>query len=293
MVDSKRHSSAVARGDEEHAPGLSAVSTDTAPTLATPATVSRFADLSWTAELLYLLTWRDLKVRYQGTALGFFLSVAMLLGMVLYFALSKVVRFDVPDYQLFLLAGLFPWYWFQSSVISAIGSFTGNGNLIKKVRFPRYVLPLSIIANNTVHFVLSLPVLILFSLIFASGPDWTWLIGIPLISLIQLVLITGASLAAGTINVFFRDLEHLAEVFLTLLFYLTPVIYPLDLVPEEYETLLMLNPMTSLIEGWHDVIVNNDLPGFEIWPSVVLSVVVLGIGSALYARLQRHFADVL
>ncbi|MEX2238411.1 MAG: ABC transporter permease [Dehalococcoidia bacterium] len=274
---------------------MSAISAHPAQPNAAVPERSRAAHLGWTIELLFLLTWRDLKVRYQGTVLGFFWSVArpLLLGTVLYFALSKVVRFDVPNYQLFLLAGLFPWFWFQGCVMSATGAFAGNGQLIKKVRFPRYVIPLSIIANNTVHFLLSLPVLVLFSVIFASGPSWEWLVAVPLLALIQLVLIVGSSLVVGTVNVFFRDLEHLTEVALTLLFYVTPIIYPLDEVPDGYKPYLLINPMTSLIEAWRDVLVENKLPGLEIWPALLLSVVVLALGTFLYTRLQQHFADVL
>ena len=293
MVDSVRRSRRIAQ--EESSARLSAISASTVPSSAEIGRRSTFEHLSWTAGLLYLLTWRDLKVRYQGTVLGFLWSVCkpLLLGTVLYFALSKVVRFDVPNYQLFLLAGLFPWSWFQGCVMSSTNAFAGNGNLLKKVVFPRYVIPLSIIANNTVHFVLSLPVLLLFSVIFASGPNWTWLVAIPLLSVVQLVLILGCSLLVGTINVFFRDLEHLTEVGLTLLFYVTPIIYPLDLVPEEYKPFLLLNPMTALIEGWHDVLVDNDLPSLDIWPAFLLSVVLLGLGVWVYNKLQRHFADVL
>jgi lipopolysaccharide transport system permease protein len=280
---------------EESSARLSAISATTAQSGAGIKERSLSEHLSWTLGLLYLLTWRDLKVRYQGTVLGFLWSVCkpLLLGTVLYFALSKVVRFDVPNYQLFLLAGLFPWSWFQGCVMASTNAFAGNGNLLKKVVFPRYVIPLSIIANNTVHFVLSLPVLLLFSIIFASGPNWTWLVAIPILSVIQLVLILGASLLVGTINVFFRDLEHLTEVGLTLLFYVTPIIYPLDLVPDEYKPFLLLNPMTALIEGWHDVLVDNDLPNLDIWPALLLSLLLLGVGTYAYNKLQRHFADVL
>lgn len=293
MVDSVRRPERFAQ--EESSARLSAISASTVQARAGIGKRSLVEQLSWTAGLLYLLTWRDLKVRYQGTVLGFLWSVCkpLLLGTVLYFALSKVVRFDVPNYQLFLLAGLFPWSWFQGCVMSSTNAFVGNGNLLKKVVFPRYVIPLSVIANNTVHFILSLPVLLLFSIIFASGPNWTWIVAIPILSAIQLILILGSSLLVGTINVFFRDLEHLTEVALTLLFYVTPIIYPLDLVPESYKPFLLINPMTALIEGWHDVLVDNELPGLDIWPAFLTSLVVLGLGVFIYNKLQRHFADVL
>ncbi|MPZ22995.1 MAG: ABC transporter permease [Dehalococcoidia bacterium] len=294
LVDSERRRGRAA--PEERSSRLSTATSNPAAAAAEIGSTQRSrGGLAWTIDLLFLLTWRDLKVRYQGTILGFFWSVTkpLLLGLVLYFALSEVVRFDVPNYQLFLLAALFPWFWFQTCVMSAIGSFTGNGNLLKKVSFPRYVLPLSMIANHSVHFALSLPVLAAFSLIFADAPGWAWIIGIPLLSLIQVVLISGLSLLVATINVFFRDLEHLTEVAMTLLFYVTPIIYPLDLVPDRYQWILLINPMTCLIEGWRDVLVDNRLPGLELWPAVALSAVLLAAGAFMYRRLERHFADVL
>ena len=203
-------------------------------------------------ELLYLLTFRELKLRYQDTFFGFLWSLIrpLLQGAVLFVVLRKFIRIDVPDYHLVLLAGLFPWTWFQTSLVIAVSSFAGNGALIKKVYFPRFVLPLATVMNNGVQYALSIPVLVLLLLAGGYTPNWTWLVGIPYLLAVEMLLIMGVVLFIASLDVYFRDLEHLTDVFVGLIwFYLTPVIYPLSLVPEKYHNLVLLNPMASLIEG--------------------------------------------
>ena len=253
------------------------------------------AGRSW--ELLYLLIRRDLKLRYQDTALGLLWSLLkpLALGAVLYVALSKFVRIDVPGepYHLVLLAGLFPWIWFQTSVFLATPSFAGNGALIKKVRFPRFVLPFSTVLNTGVHFLLAILILIILLAVSGRHPSAAWLIGFPILAIVQLALLTGTILLLASIDVFFRDLEHLIEVFLTLLFYSTPVIYPLDKVPERWQPLLQINPLTSLIESWRELFLHNSLPSADLWPALVFSLGALLVGGAVFQRLEPGFADAL
>ncbi|MGB2693802.1 MAG: ABC transporter permease [Dehalococcoidia bacterium] len=246
-------------------------------------------------ELLYLLTQRDLKLRYQDTALGFLWSMAkpLALGMVLYFALQKVVRIQVPDYHLVLLSGLFPWVWFQTSVFLATGAFAGNGALIKRVRFPKFVLPFSTILNTGIHFLLAIPILIILLGISGKAPSPTWLLGIPILVTIQLGLLMGVILFVASIDVYFRDLEHLTDVFLTLLFYSTPIIYPLSRVPDEWRWVVLMNPLASLIEGWRDLFLHNQLPGLDIWPAVVFAIGALLVGGLVFRRLEPGFVDAL
>ena len=174
-----------------------------------PIVIARYRR-TW--ELLFLLTARDLKLRYQDTVLGFVWSVIkpLLLGAVLYFILSHVTKIqtDIP-YQLVLLPALFPWSWFQTSTLMATPAIASNGNLIKKVHFPRYVLPFSIVANNMVHFLLTIPIITIFVLASGRQPNYTWLIGIPLLTLVELALLLGTVLILSSIDVYFRDLEHL------------------------------------------------------------------------------------
>jgi ABC-type polysaccharide/polyol phosphate export permease len=248
-----------------------------------------------TWELLYLLTLRDLKLRYQDTVFGLLWSLMkpLALGAVLYVALSVFVRVDVEDYQLVLLTALFPWVWFQSSALLATGSFAGNGALLKKVPFPRFVLPFSTILNSGFHFFLSIPVLIIVLLLSDRHPDATWIVGVPVLAAVQLALLMGLVLLAASMDVYFRDLEHLVEVFLSLLFYVTPILYPLSIVPDEWQPVLKINPLTSLIEAWRDLFMNNQLPGLDLWPALLFTGGALAVGIWVFRKLEPGFADAL
>ena len=213
---------------------------------------------------------------------------------MLYVVLRTFIRISVPDYGLVLLAALFPWTWFQTSLVIAVASFASNGALIKKVYFPRFVLPLATVMNNGVQYALSIPVLVILLLISGYVPNWTWLVGIPYLLLVQAVLIMGIVLFIASLNVYFRDLEHLTDVFVGLIwFYLTPVIYPLSLVPEKYHNLVLLNPMASLIEGWRALFLHNQIPGGELWPALVFAAVAAAIGSFSFRSMEGGFADAL
>lgn len=246
--------------------------------------------------MLYLLTFRELKLRYQDTVFGFLWSLIrpLLQGVVLFVVLRKFIRIEVEDYHLVLLAGLFPWTWFQTSLVIAVGSFSTNGALIKKVYFPRFVLPLATVLNNGVQYGLSIPVLVVLLLIEGTTPSWTWLIGIPYLLAVQALLIMGIVLFIASLNVYFRDLEHLTDVFVGLIwFYLTPVIYPLSIVPDKYHSWVLLNPMASLIEGWRDLFLYNSVPGLELWPALVFAVGIAALGSFSFRKMEGGFADAL
>jgi lipopolysaccharide transport system permease protein len=245
--------------------------------------------------LLYLLTLRDLKLRYQDTALGLLWSLMkpLALGAVLFVALKQFVRIEVDDYHLVLLTALFPWVWFQTSVLLATPAFAANGALLKKVPFPRVVLPFSTILNNGFHFLLTIPVLIILLAIDGRHPNAAWIVGIPVLAVVQLALLMGVILVVASVDVFFRDLEHLIEVFLNLLFYITPVLYPLDLVPARWEPVLLINPLTSLIEAWRALLMDNQLPGADLWPALVFTLGAGAIGLATFRRLEPGFADAL
>lgn len=237
-----------------------------------------------------------MKLRYQDTFFGFLWSLIrpLLQGAVLFVVLRKFIRINVPDYDLVLLAALFPWTWFQTSLVIAVSSFAGNGPLIKKVYFPRFVLPLATVMNNGVQYALSIPVLVILLLSRGYVPNWTWLIGIPYLLAVEMLLIMGVVLFIASLDVYFRDLEHLTDVFVGLIwFYLTPVIYPLSLVPQKYHNLVLLNPMASLIEGWRSVFLRNQLPGADMWPALLFAVAIGLIGALSFKTMEGGFADAL
>jgi ABC-type polysaccharide/polyol phosphate export permease len=148
--------------------------------------------------------------------------------------------------------------------------------------------------NNGVQYALSIPVLLVLLAIEGYAPSWTWIIGIPYLLAVQSLLIMGIVLFIASLNVYFRDLEHLTDVFVGLIwFYLTPVIYPLEIVPDPYHDWLLVNPMTALVEGWRDLFLRNQIPGAELWPALVFAAGVAAIGSFSFRKLEGGFADAL
>lgn len=248
--------------------------------------------LRQSGELLAALTSRELRLRYQGSLFGWAWSLVrpLALGLILTFALGKVLGTGITAE--FLLAGLFPWFWFQSSVQAAAGTFVGNGGLLKKVRFPREVLPLSVVLGNTLQFLLALPVLAGFLLWDGYEPSREWL-ALPLIFGLQLLLISGLAFFVASVTVFFRDLEHIVEVLLNLVFYATPIIYSADKVPDKYQWVIKLNPLAPLADGWRRVLLNNQWPDTDLWFSVGLTAAVLVLGWFTFRRLEDAFADVI
>lgn len=244
-------------------------------------------------QLLSALTSRDLKLRYQGSFFGWAWSLArpLSLGIILTFALGKVLGTGVT--AVFLLIGLFPWFWFQGAVQGSTTTFVGNGGLLKKVRFPRAVLPLSVVMGNTLQFLFALPVMAGFLIWSGHDPTWVWLPGIPLLFVLQLALTAGLALFVASVTVFFRDLEHITEVLLNLLFYATPIIYAADRIPSSYRWIVWVNPLAPIIEGWHSVLLDGEWPGADLWVAIALTAVAVAIGWFTFRRLEDAFADIV
>lgn len=246
-------------------------------------------------DLLFALTTRELILRYRGTVLGYVWWVArpLALGLLLWFAMRKVLAVDVPHYPLFLMTGLFPWFWFSSAVAESAGVLVAHSSLVKKVVFSRAILPLSSATGNAAQFILTLPVLIIFLLVGGVDVKPMWLIGIPFLALLQFALTVGIGLALSVLNVFFRDIAPLVDVTLTMLFYGSAVIFPLEKVPDGLRPILFINPLTSLMEGWRTVLLDGAFPGRDIWSAAGLSIAALVAGAMIFRALERHVADAL
>ncbi|MBI5288895.1 MAG: ABC transporter permease [Chloroflexi bacterium] len=246
-------------------------------------------------DLLLAVTLRDLRVKYHGTFLSYFWWIArpLTLGLVMYFALGRVLKIDIENHAAFLLSALFPWFWFQNGLHSATNCFVANSGLVKKVQFPRIILPLSVVLGSTFEFVITLPVLVLLLFITGINPDWTWLAGVlPLLAL-ELALLCGLGVLVASLNVYFRDIGPGLDSVLLLLFYLTPIFYPLERVPDGYRQVLLLNPLTPLIEEWREMFLFGDMPGLDLWPTVVFSVVAVAAGWFALRIIGKNMADAL
>jgi ABC-type polysaccharide/polyol phosphate export permease len=249
--------------------------------------------------LIQSLVARDLKARYRGSVLGFFWSFVnpLLLLLVYTFVFTVVMPgargAGLEPFALFMFCGILPWTWFSSSLLESSSVLISGGNLIKKVLFPAEVLPIVTVLAGLAHFAFGLPILIGFLLYYRTPVVPADLLWFPIIVLVQLLLTTGLALMVSALTVHFRDVRDLLQNLLTLWFFATPIIYPLERVPERIRRYLELNPFTHLAVAYQDVLFR---PGpFTAWPRLlavaVLSVLVLFAGYFVFDRLRDTLAE--
>lgn len=257
-----------------------------------------FRDLRevWThRELLYFLTWRDVKVRYKQTAMGALWAVVQPLVMMVIFAYVFAligVPTDGMPFFIFFYCGLLPWSFFSGAVTNASLSLVTNANLISKVYFPRVLIPTATVGAGLVD--LAVASVILVGLAFYYEMPATWnLLMLPVLVVITVLLALGTGMWLAALTVKYRDVRHVLPFTLQIWFFATPIIYPASLVAEERRWLLFLNPMTGIVEG-----VRSALSGRPFdWPSIVFAVsvtlVVLVLSVVAFNRIEKSFADLI
>ncbi len=246
-------------------------------------------------DLILVLTHKDLKVRYKNSVLGYFWSIAnpLAFAIVFFVAFKIIMKIDMENYALFLIMGLFPWQWISNSLGLAPSIFLSNASLVKKVDFPRNVLPLTIVLQDMLHYILSIPVIVLFMMFENKSCHFSWLYGIPLLLVIQLVFVYGITLMLSSINLFFRDLERIVTIALVFSFYFTPIIYPVAMIPAKYQYLIHFNPFAHLVISWRSLFMDGQLNGFYCLTSFGYSILALVVGLLVYKKLSGKFAEVV
>jgi len=252
-------------------------------------------------DLVYELTKKELKVRYKSSVLGYLWSILnpLALAGVFYVGLGLIVGVKGDDrhpFWLTLICGMFPWQWFFNSVNACTNVYVGNANLIRKVAFRRELLPLATVLNDLIHFAVSIPVIVAFLLVAGGGPSAHWLYGVPLLMLAQLIMVYALGLIAGTLNVLFRDLSNLVAIFLTMLFYVTPIIYSLDHGPiaariAPYRGWILLNPAAAVVAGWKALLLDGRFDAGYWAMAMVYALVALGVAQVVHARLRGSLTE--
>lgn len=244
-------------------------------------------------ELLFGLVARNLKIRYKGSALGFLWSLMdPMLMVAVYFAFAKLTRFqvDLP----YLLSGVLVWQFISLCVGDSFHSVVGNPNLVKKVYFPRSILPLSMTLANLVNYFLTLVVLFGFLLLVGTHIPWTRIWLIPFFIFIQFILCLGFSFLFSSLMVYFRDTQHLVSIGLMAWFFLSPVIYPAALVPEKIFWIYQMNPMCLVLMGFRYCLLGQDFHFTEIsLIPILISLFFLGLGAWVFLKLEPYFSDEL
>lgn len=267
--------------------------------------ITYFKELWAARELLYNLVLRDLKVRYKNSVLGIVWSwlnpLLMMLVFTLVFDVLGMMRQDIPNYHIFFLSALLPWNFFSGSVMGGIPCIINSSHLVKKVYFPREVLPISVVLSNMVNFVVALPVFFLLALIFGQRiTPWVLLLPIPI--LIQVVFACGIVLFLSTLEVFYRDTHMLMDPVIQAWFFVTPIIYSIDVLPSQatlfnitfnpQQWLFRLNPMASIINTYQDILYHGTLTQWDfLGRTGVTAVVVFLFGYWFFRRFSGRFGE--
>lgn len=243
--------------------------------------------------LVEVLISRDLKARYRGTLLGFCWSfVTPLVMMTIYVLVFRIfMRVAVPNYAAFLLSTLLPWTCFVAGISDGMQSIIANGNLIKKVQLPSEVFPLVAVASNMIHFLLSMPVLLVVLALSGLTPTYCAL-GFFALSLLQFIFTYALALLLACMAVQFRDLLHIMPNIMMMWFYMTPIIYASDMVPQRFVVFARLNPLTGLMDAYRAIFITGSLPSLP-WCGFFLtgSCVFLAFSLWVFRRRQDLFAE--
>jgi homopolymeric O-antigen transport system permease protein len=254
-------------------------------------------------QLLQDFAWRDLRSRYKGSALGFGWNFAIpLLQLAVFYLLFGVLLGQRPktgtgeqNYAVFLFVGLLPWTFFANSLGAGAASILANGAIVKKVRLPLQLLPAAAVLSSLANYLLSM--IVLFAVLAVFGPRHPeGLLVLPLLIAIQIVMNLGFAYLLAAANVFFRDVQHILGILLTAWYFLTPVLFSVEIVanrPTERE-LLYLNPMTSIIVSYQRALLDGIGPEWErLAYSTIFAVVIFVLGFAYFHRSKNDFEEVL
>jgi lipopolysaccharide transport system permease protein len=248
-------------------------------------------------ELLFFLTWRDVKVRYKQTLLGAAWAViqplvAMIVFTVFFGRLAEIPTGEIP-YPIFSYTALVPWIYFSTAVISAGNSFVANTDLITKVYFPRIIIPLSAVLGCLVDFVIASAMMGVLLAWYGISPSTQMLVW-PLAVGLLVVLALGAGMFLAALNVTYRDIKFALPFGIQMLLFVTPIIYPSSLVPAAYRPLLALNPLSGIIEACRaSLLPSQSIEWGPLGVSALMTGVIFVLGARYFQRTERSFADVI
>lgn len=246
-------------------------------------------------ELLKTNVKKEIRGRYKNSILGVLWSfLNPLLQLAVYAIIfGALLAGGDPTYHIYICVALIPWTYFTTAITQSSFTIIGNGDIIKKVYFPREILPISVVTSGAVNFAISTLIIIFFVLLSGIGLSW-YLLLYPFILLIQYILLLGIGFIVSAITVYFRDLEHIIGIILMAAFYGTPIVYKLEQLPANLQVIMQLNPMTHLINAYRDIFYYQQMPNMKIL-FVLLggSLLLTIIGYFIFKKLQKGFAEQL
>lgn len=240
------------------------------------------------------LVYKDLHGRYKGSFFGFLWTfINPLLQLIVYsIVFSIILRMGIENYGLFLFVALIPWIFFSSSMQAGSSCIVDNASLVNKIYFPREVLPISVVNSSFINMLYSFIIVIAAVIFYGENNIYINYIYLPVLFAVEYVIVLGITLIVSAVTVYFRDLSHILSILLMMWQFLTPVFYPVTMVPEKYRYLFELNPMTNIILSYRDVLFYNTAPDiFLLFKSFLYGILLLIFGFIFFGKLKKGFSE--
>lgn len=247
-------------------------------------------------EMIFSLVRRDLRGRYKGSVLGFLWTfLNPLLQLAVYTVVfSFVMKAGIENYYLFLFVALVPWIFFSTCLSGGASCIWAQQDMVKKIYFPREVLPISYVISQFVNMLLSFVVIFVVLIVSRVGVNIKALIYLPVIMLVEFLLALGITMIVSALTVYFRDMEYILGIVTMAWMYLSPVLYSMDMVPKELQNLFMLNPMSPVIVAYRDVLYYQTIPQLNtLIHAMIVGVIGVVIGWFVFGKLKKNFAEEL
>lgn len=256
--------------------------------------IEKFKEIHKYRHMLYTLVKQDIRGRYKGSVLGFLWTLLNPLLLLLIYSLvfQFIFKLDIPYYPIYLFICLMPWNFFANTIAMGTTCVTNSAGILKKVYFPREILPLATVISNTINYAFG-AIIIFIALLFFSPIGISWFaLFLPVIVFIQAVFSFGIILLLSAANVYIRDVQYIMNPIMMIWMYATPILYKADMVPEKFRPIYNLNPMVKIMEGYQSILYYKTWPDFK-WLFVIflISLVVFIIGYVAFERLQKRFAE--
>lgn len=233
----------------------------------------------------------ELKARYAGSFLGisWVVITPFLIAVVISFVFTKIMKIDIEYFPLFILSAIFPWMCFSASLFDATTSIVRKGKLLSQFAIPREILPIASVAANFIKFFFGLLVMLPIFIIF-KVKIIPFLLFLPIVILIHFIFTAGIGLLLSCVNVFLRDISYLLEVILMFWFWMTPVFYSVDMIPERFRWICLLNPMTSCITMYREILFEARIPAAQLLNNAIaLSFITFVIGYTVFIKYEEYF----
>jgi len=257
---------------------------------------SRIKEIFSYSDMIKSLVQRELRGKYKGSVLGFLWTFINPVCQIIVYTIvfSVIVKNNLDKFYVYMIVGMIPWLFFDMSMRIGAGSIRYQGDMIKKIYFPREVLPISCVTANFINMLFCF--IIVFVVLAFSGIGFSLkaLYFLPLLMLTEYIMVLGFTLIVSAVTVYFKDMEHIVTVLLMAWIYLTPILYSLESIPDSIRWIFMLNPMTSVIESYHHILYWKSVPHPKLLIyAVVVSLIVLVVGELIFKRLDDNFAEEL